>query len=156
MPDTIPHDPIDPALADLLALFEGPLQAVRFPDVDHGTLTELADGVRRCADDVEQARAMLEAAEAALEERKQALLARAQRALAYARVYADGNAELRAQLEQIALPGSALRARIREPEAAQAGEPAPRKRGRPRKVREEEEAPPLFELPTGGEAAAAE
>lgn len=153
MSDRTPYDPIDPALVDLLALFEGPLQAVRFPDVDHSTLTELAEAVRRGAEDVEQARAMLEAAEIALEERRQALLSRGQRALAYARVYADGNAELRGEIDRIALPGSALRAEPREPEAVPGGEPARRKRGRPPKVRE---GAPLFALPAEGEASAAE
>ncbi|MCC6552889.1 MAG: hypothetical protein IT372_07695 [Polyangiaceae bacterium] len=153
MPDTLPYDPIHPALSDLLALFEGPLKGVRFPDVDHGVLGELAEAVRRAAEEVEQARALLEAAEAALEERRQALLSRGQRALAYARVYADGNAELRGEIDRIALPGSGLRVESREPEAAAAGEPARRRPGRPRKVRE---GAPLFALPDAGEAPAAE
>lgn len=148
MSDTLPDDPIDPAVADLLALFSGRLQGVRFPDVDHATLSELAGEVKRCAEEVEEARAMLEAAEAALEERRQALLGRASRALAYARIYADGDAELQGELDRIALPKAGPRVEAREPEAMNAAEPARRKRGRPRKVQPGTGAPaPLFGLP---------
>ena len=154
MSDTLPRDTIDPAVADLLALFSGPLQGVRFPDVDHAILSELADTVKRSADEVEQARAMLDAAEAELEERRQALLTRAQRAMAYARIYADGNPELEGELDRIALPGPGPQSESREAAAAQAGEPERRKRGRPRKVRDG--APPLFAVPAHEEAPAAE
>jgi hypothetical protein len=151
-------DPVPAALLDLLALFEGPLNSVHFPDVDRAVLAELADAVRASAEDVERAGAALLAAKAALDDRREALVRMSQRALAYARVYAEDDAELRARLDTITMPktrGPAKPPPARAPEASsspeqntgrQAGDvettgtevveaPAPRRRGRPPKVK---------------------
>lgn len=156
-------DPVPAALLDLLALFEGPLKSVQFPDVDRAVLSELADSVRASAEDVERAGAALLAAKVALEERREALVRMSQRALAYARVYAEDDAELRAKIDTITMPktrGPAKPAPARSVEPAsgpttaeaqqntgrQAGDleatgtdvveaPAPRRRGRPPKVK---------------------
>jgi hypothetical protein len=145
------RDPIDPALADLLVLFEGPLSSVSFPDVDSATLATLAEEVRAADAEVNEVRAMLEAAQASLEEKRQALVARGHRALAYARIFAADDSELLAKVERIVLPSRALRL---ESTPMVTG-PEPRKRGRPRKTRD---GAPLFVA--GGvateEAAAAE
>ncbi len=145
MPETTARPALPTAAADLLALFEGPLASVRFPEVDHETLDALAASVERGHAEVEQARALLAAAEAVLESRRQELISRAQRAKAYAQVYAEGNPELQARLDGIVLPRIGARS---VPTTQAVGQPEPKKRGRPRKVRDGAE---LF-----GEAAAAE
>lgn len=134
MPESPLRTAVDPAARALLTLFEGPLSSVRFPDVDHDILEELAAAVERAAAEVEQARTLLAAAEAELDARKTELLARAQRAKAYARVYAEGNVELGAQLDAIVLPRMPSRLGSHAVERPGA-EPdvAPKKRGRPRK-----------------------
>ena len=146
-------DPVPAALLDLLALFEGPLKSVQFPDVDRAVLSELADSVRASAEDVERAAAALAAARVALDERREALVRMSQRALAYARVYAEDDAELRAKIDTITMPktrGPAKSPPARSPEAvvdpvnqvdpASPGNevveaPAPRRRGRPPKAK---------------------
>ncbi|HTJ82257.1 MAG TPA: hypothetical protein VL400_11095 [Polyangiaceae bacterium] len=150
MPESPNRTALDPSAAELLALFAGPLASVRFPDVDHATLDELATGVERGHAEVEQARALLAAAEAAFDERKDELLRRVQRAKAYARVYAEGNPELQARLDAIVLPRPGTRPAA-DPRATP--ETAPKKRGRPRKIRD---GGPLFEeAPQSSERAAA-
>ena len=146
--------PIDPAIAELLALFEGPLEGISFPDVDRATLIDLAEVVRRSAADVEAARVMLENAEAALDARQQVLLSRGQRALAYARIYASDQPELSAALDRIGLPrftkrgvSAALEPRVDEP--GRGPDLAPRRRGRPPKVRD---GAPLFGEATAEDA----
>jgi hypothetical protein len=139
---------LDPAIVDLLSLFAGPLSDVRFPGIDHATLSELASEVERAQTEVEQARALLASSVAQLEARRLELHARAQRAKAYARVYAEGNAALQAELDRVVLPKPGPQsAALRQADAE------PKKRGRPRKVRE---ASSLFEVPSMLEAPAAE
>lgn len=139
-------DPVTAPLLELLSLFDGPLKNVRFPDVDHASLVELAGGVRACTEDVERAEAALLVAKTALDERRESLLRMCQRALAYARVYAEEDPALRAQLEAIPIPRMRLPGKpsaARSPEIAAneaAVAPAPRKRGRPPK--DKTQAPP--------------
>lgn len=122
------HDPLSPELHELLAIFEGPLSSVTFPDVDGSVLASLADEVlaEQCA--VEDAEAALFRAREALEGRKSALVARAKRALAYAQIFAEGDPDLSADLVRIAASFSST------PQASARPVDAPRKRGRPRKV----------------------
>jgi hypothetical protein len=125
------HDsPIPASLHAVLALFEGPLQGVRFPDVDAASLTQLAADVAHGVAAVRDAEQALIAARRAHDERLEALTAKAQRALAYARVFAEGDAELSAQLADLA-----RRNGPRDRPLVEAAAPAaPRRRGRPRKV----------------------
>jgi hypothetical protein len=126
----------------VLDLFETHLGDVRFGDVDAQSLARVAGEVRAAADVVAAAQAALESARVVLHERQEALLAQAQRGLAYARVYAEADAALSAQLEAVSLPRAARRPR-QEP-SAEPGDalvlterplpPARRPRGRPRKV----------------------
>jgi hypothetical protein len=141
---------LEPAIVELLSLFAGPLSGVRFPDIDHATLSELASEVELAQAEVEQVRALLTSSLAQLEARRAELHARAQRAKAYARVYAEGNAALQAELDRIVVPkpgpqGATSMLRLADSE--------PKKRGRPRKVREPSS---LFEAPSMLEAPAAE
>jgi hypothetical protein len=147
-------------LSQLLDLFGSRLAEVKFPGVDSSILSSDAEAVRRCVAEVGAARAAhlaaeaaLAGAEAALVERSQALLSRAQRALAYALVFADGDAALRAELERIALPGEA------DARASDASTPSLpgigfRKRGRPRKPRSAPERAPsaVLAAPPGPDA----
>ncbi|NUP08686.1 MAG: hypothetical protein HOW73_21770 [Polyangiaceae bacterium] len=97
--------PIDPAVSELLQLFEGPLKEVEFPGaIGASQLSELATGLERAADEVTRLEALLEAARSTVLEQRQALVARSHRALAYARVYAEDVPTLREQLDHIQLP----------------------------------------------------
>ena len=107
--------------ARLLALFEGPLTGVRFPDVDADILSAHAKTAGEAAVRVEALRAQLEQARGVLEEEERKLELRLDRALAYLRVYAEGNPELATQLEP-ALPAVV---------------PPARRRGRPPKMASE-------------------
>lgn len=125
---------------ELLRLFEGPLSKVSFPDVDQSTLASLADKVRAAAVSVDEARTALAERERALDEAQAALLARGKRALAYARIYAEADAELTATLDALgSLQSGAKSARPKRVEAALATHaneveaPVSKRRGRPRK-----------------------
>lgn len=85
-------------------LFEGPLAGVRFADIDAAGLSKLAAEVTRAASELEQREAALTTLRQELAQRQEALLAFAQQALAYARIYAEGDEALLAQLTNIALP----------------------------------------------------
>lgn len=120
------NEPIAAPLQKVLSLFtEGPLAGVAFPDVDASSLTDLAEAVHAEAQKVTAAEAAVTEARAALAERQVALRTKAQRALAYARIYADGAPELRPLLDEIDLFSL----------SSEAAKPAPKRRGRPPKVR---------------------
>lgn len=130
----------DPGLVALLALFEGPLAKVQFPEVNRDRLLEEAALVRSAAENVAEARAVLLAAQAALVAAEtdlvthdRALFGLGQKGLAYAKVFADGQPALRAELDRIALPGGVGRS----VKAGVEGAIEPRRRGRPRKARPE-------------------
>jgi hypothetical protein len=84
---------------------------VRFADVDLETLGRFASDVEAAATTMLAAQATLDAARDALQEKQEKLMQHAQRALAYARVYAENDATLSAQLELVTLPRAARRAR---------------------------------------------
>src|SRR5690348_3551841 len=92
-------------------LFATELADVRFGDVDAKMLASLAADVDAAAEAVASAQALLDEARSKLQEKHDALLQQAQRAIAYARVYAEPDAELSARIESIALPRPARRAR---------------------------------------------
>lgn len=94
-------DPVPARVRDILGLFERELANARFADLDRETLEALADHVRDRAREVEEARAALEASIAALEESRSVLARRAEQALAYARVFAEEDADLAARVEAI-------------------------------------------------------
>ncbi|WP_342377950.1 hypothetical protein NVS55_01390 [Myxococcus stipitatus] len=142
--DSNENDPISPALRALLELFTTELAEVRFPDMSGQVLEDAAAQVRAGAEAVARAQAALEAARQGLQDSQDALLQKGQRALAYARVFAEENPELNAKLEAIHLPrpgrkGVKAESLVGlEPVAAAANgneENAPRRRGRPPKVR---------------------
>lgn len=124
-------NPIPTAVKELLALFEGPLAEVRFPDVDGDALREQAASVDSAVKEVEAAAAAWAEAKRLVDARLEMLLQKAQRALSYARVYAEDKPELDAQLAALILPkwGDP-----RGSKAAAAETLAARKRGRPKKT----------------------
>jgi hypothetical protein len=138
-------DAIPPPVQSLLDLFATSLAEVRFGDVDAKTLARAAADVQAAAAIVSGAQSALDEARRTLHELEEALLQNAHRAAAYARVYAENDAALSERVSAIALPRPTRRARhgevlvlSAEPgelgQGADAGAPARRPRGRPRKV----------------------
>jgi hypothetical protein len=141
---------LDPSVSALLELFNGPLRDVRFPLADGASLHAAREDVHAARIALAHAETALLAARQSLTDKETHLDELAQRTLAYARVYAQGNAELLA-----ALPAGGrgvVRAKHRERAAAvpplgaaetagdaSALEPGGARRGRPRKARPQEE-----------------
>jgi hypothetical protein len=170
----VPSLPLPPGVPALLALFEGPLAEVQFPEVDRASLSSLAEDAVLAADTLARARAYLVDAQTALGEAEAAtiaseaaLVAKAQRALAYARVFAEGKVELTRELDAIDLcgssksAGSAVGQQRKSRGAAQteardsvaSGSPdAPKRRGRP-KQSDQRAASDLFVVPSVAGAA---
>ncbi len=143
--------PLPPGVSALLHVFEGPLADVQFPDVDRASLLLLAAQAEAATTALSAARATLSnaqtalgTAETALLSAEAALVVKAQRALGYARVYAQGDAELSCALAAVELSssrnqGSGVSAREDRPGrelqghlGTELGAP-PKRRGRPRK-----------------------
>jgi hypothetical protein len=95
---------LPPAIQAVVALFRGPLAGVRFADVDADGLTSLAAEVESASTEIEAHEAKLVELRQAMAQRHEALLGMAQQALAYARIYAENDEVLSAELAQIALP----------------------------------------------------
>lgn len=124
-----PHESelFPPSLQKVLNLFvTGPLAKVQFPDVDGAALAKLAELVEQRGASVSEAERQVVDARAALAETLETLRIQAQRALSYARIYADGQPAVRPLLDGIDL------SRPAQPAAG-----APKRRGRPPKVRAE-------------------
>ena len=117
---------LEAAHARVLALFEGPLAGVRFPDVDADILNAHVRDAKKAAVRVETLRAELDDARRVLDEEEDRLAGRVERALAYLRVYAEGNVPLLGEVE-------AVSERLR-PQAVVAAMPTTRRRGRPPKA----------------------
>src|ERR1044071_9046162 len=133
------NDPVSSAVQEVVDLYTGELSELRFGDLEGSVLARATDEVKAIAIEVTVAEATLEAVRARLNEKQEALFQKAQRALAYARVYAEGQPELSARIDQIAMPRAARRtARIDvnplENEDLVPLPEASRRRGRPRKV----------------------
>lgn len=116
---------LSPPLQAVVALFRGPLQNVRFADIDAAGLSNLAQEVEGAAAEVEAHEAKLAEQRQLLAQKLEALSALAQQALAYARIYAEGDEALTAELNDIALPrASKPRKAAPAKPAARDGEPA--------------------------------
>jgi hypothetical protein len=128
-------DLISPDVSRLIQLFSA-LPDVKFPDVDAPMLQELISRVKEHHLAVAHAEAQLDAARRALEDEHEVLLKKAHRLHSWLSVMAEADEGLQQKLIGISLP------RQRKPQApktepvpsAEGGEPAPRRRGRPRKV----------------------
>ncbi len=140
------QNPIPTAVKELLALFDGPLSSVTFPDVDGPSLREQAASVDAAVHEVEAAAAAWAEAKRNVDARLEVLLQKAQRALAYARIYAEDKPELDATLAALVVPRWGDPRGSKAPVAGRNGQdvaPA-RKRGRPRKA-DVTPAPPAAE-----------
>ncbi|HLT35258.1 MAG TPA: hypothetical protein VK034_03210 [Enhygromyxa sp.] len=89
----------------VLALFDGPLAAVRFPQVDKESLAEQIAVVEQRRAELQRALEAVQAARAGLEQEQRSLLDLARRAHAYASVFAVGDAQLSEQLTAIEFDG---------------------------------------------------
>ena len=96
------RDPIGSFEHAVLALFEGPLATIGFPGVDRATLEERARAVTEAELVVESAERDLDHSRRELSERSGELGKLVRRALAYARVLAEDDAALAAQLDALA------------------------------------------------------
>lgn len=134
------RDPIGSFEHAVLTLFEGPLATIGFPGVDRATLEERARALESAELVVESAERDLDHARRELSERSSELGKLVRRALAYARVLAEDDAALAAQLDALA------------PRA-----PEPARTTRKRRARNEDATAMLPTLTeTNDEAAAAE
>jgi hypothetical protein len=129
--DLIPAD-----LSTLLHLFSA-LPDVRFPDLDAQSLQSSVARVKDRALELASIEAQLEAVRAQLEEEQETLLKKGHRLHAYLKVFAEQDEAIAAKVNALTLP------RLRKPAAPRpetvvstpdGTPPAPKKRGRPRKV----------------------
>jgi len=127
--------PIPPAVQQVLDVYESNLPLVKFGDLEATVLADSAEEVVLAATALERAEEALSAARVAFLEKQEILLQKAQRALAYARVYADGDGELAARVEQISLPKSRRSPKVDAVDGVQTAPAvqAPRRRARQRK-----------------------
>lgn len=93
-----------PNVKAVVELFMTSLAEVKFGDVDAQSLARASSAVESAAIVVASARTALDAANSTLREREEALLLHAHCALAYARVYAENDETVSAQLAAISLP----------------------------------------------------
>jgi murein DD-endopeptidase MepM/ murein hydrolase activator NlpD len=91
-------------LQAVVALFSGPLHGVRFAEIDGDGLGTLATEVEALSSDVATQEAELANLRETLALKQEALNTLAQQALAYARIYAESDEALSAELDEIALP----------------------------------------------------
>jgi hypothetical protein len=115
--------PIPDAVRAVLALFEGPLAEVRFPQVDRDSLGEQVAIVEQRRAELQRALEAVQVARAALDREQDALLDQARRAHAYASVFAAGDAALTERLVEITFDGRApapAKKRGRKPKHSQA------------------------------------
>lgn len=126
--------PVPADVQAVLDLFTTHLATVSFPDVDAATLRARAEDLHAATSSVARAREGLARALADTEARRAALADAAARAIAYARIYAAAHPDRQ--------PILAALARLEPPCGSSSPAAEPRRRGRPRKVREAAE---LFE-----------
>jgi len=138
---TEPGDPVVPAVREVVQLFEARADSLRFPDVDHEGLVALCSRVREQHAELQRAEAALDSAREALAHEQAVLHAMAARGLAYARIFAEGDAELGAELSDYALgrqEAAQRNARPRRPRHSKAS--AATKQERPNELPFETEA----------------
>lgn len=102
------ESPIPESVRAVLALFEGPLAEVRFPQVDRESLAAQAAEVELRRVELQRALETVQAARSCLEQDQRALLEQARQAHAYATVFAMEDPPLAEQLAAIKLDGRAL------------------------------------------------
>jgi hypothetical protein len=112
-----PMTSLSPPLQAVVALFRGPLAGVRFADIDANGLSSLAAEVETATAEIEAQEAKLAELRQAMTQKHDALATLAQQALAYARIYAENDEALSAELGQIVLPRAAKARKVTKPTA---------------------------------------
>ena len=125
LPSHVGADPVAGPLRDVAALFADELSDVRFPDLDAKILNAAIGDVEKAFAEVARLEATVTDARRKLDETHDVLVHKAARGLAYARVFADNDAELLTRLDAITLPRSRRGGAAPAPSAD-----APKKRGR--------------------------
>lgn len=104
---------IPDSVAQVIALYEGPLAEVRFPDTDRDSLVQLVDAVRGLSIELEEAEKRVQTLQRTLKDQLEALGRKAEQGLQYGKVYAEGdipNAQvLQKQLARVTSPREAIR-----------------------------------------------
>ena len=95
--------PISEHILNLIILFQNSLATVSFPEINGEILEQLAEEVRCKTNELAELVENEKNIRSALEESQNTLMQKAIKALAYAKVYAEGNEELKKQLEKINL-----------------------------------------------------
>lgn len=101
MPIDSIEEQIPPQVQELIAVFRDKLGDITFPDVSYAVLEELIEQVRERSAEFEDIKTKIDAAQEAVEEAQRELQQKCLRGLAYAKVFAEGNEELSAQLAAI-------------------------------------------------------
>jgi hypothetical protein len=99
------ESPIPDAVRAVLALFDGPLADVRFPNIDRESLTEQVAVVEQRRAELQRALELVQIARTNLEQEQRSLLDQSRQAHAYASVFAAGDVELVEQLRAIDFDG---------------------------------------------------
>lgn len=102
------ESPIPEPIRAILALFEGPLRDIRFPQVDRETLDAQVDVVEQRRAELQLALEAVLAARGVLEHEQQVLFEQARQAHGYASVFAVAQPELAARIADIKLDTRAL------------------------------------------------
>lgn len=119
-------------IQQVLDLFQQRLSRVTFGDLETAVLGRAAEDVQSAAAALAEAESAADRARAALTAKQDELAQKAQRALAYARIYAEADTELAAQVDAIVLP-RATRGIAGDDGGTLAAAPLARRRGRPPK-----------------------
>ena len=131
--NAIPHE-----IQQVIELFQRRLALVTFGDLETAVLSRAAEDVQAAATALAEAESAADRARAALAAKQDDLASKAQRALAYARIYAEADGELAAEVEAIPVPRGSRGVTNDASDASdeRKGFPAglaPRRRGRPPK-----------------------
>jgi hypothetical protein len=149
MKSPAPKADTTPLLArQVIDLYALDLAEVRFPDLDLSALLYAQSELHAAQLEIERVEQELVQARSIWESRAQVLTQKAERALAYARIYAQGDAELAPRIADIGRRKPAASADAVSGTGGEAGAREPRKRGRKPKAESPSElfadpAPPM-------------
>ncbi len=105
---SLAESPIPESVRAVLALFEGPLAEVEFPQINRETLAAQVAVVEQRRAELQRALEAVQAARTVLEQEQRGLLEQARQAHAYAGVYAADDPELRERVAAIKLDARTL------------------------------------------------
>ena len=104
---------IPDSVSQVIALYEGPLADIRFPETDRESLVQLVDIVRGLSVEMDEAEKRLQGLQKTLIAQLEALGRKAEQGLQYGKVYAEGDvpnaALLQKQMARVTSPRDAIR-----------------------------------------------